>query len=75
MPQSVATPKKFLALAMRSDAKWVKVKKLKDDVTKFKLRTSKYLYTVTVKQAKLVQLVSEAIPASLEVMYLDKHDA
>ena len=49
MPKSVPTPRKFLELAARPDAKWVKVKKCGGEVTKFKLRTTKYLYTLTVK--------------------------
>ncbi|EAY18995.1 ribosomal protein L38e, putative [Trichomonas vaginalis G3] len=71
MPKQVTTPKEFLALAARSDAKWVKVKKSNDDNTKFKLRTTKYLYTLTVKP-KFVELVQNSIPESLEVIVLDK---
>ena len=74
MPKPVQTPRKFLELAGRSDAKWVKVKKVKNGDTKFKLRTAKYLYTLTVKQAKFVQLVTESIPQGLEVIHLDKHE-
>lgn len=74
MPKSVATPRKFLELAGKQDAKWVKVKKVSDEITKFKLRTKKYLYTLTVKQAKFVQLVTESIPQSVEVIYLDKRE-
>jgi large subunit ribosomal protein L38e len=72
MPKSVTQPKKFLELAGRPDAKWIKVKKVGDEVTKFKLRTSKYLYTLTVKQAKIMQLVVDAFPPSVEIIHLDK---
>ncbi|EAY20863.1 60S ribosomal protein L38-2, putative [Trichomonas vaginalis G3] len=71
MPKQVATPKEFLALAARPDAKWVKVKKVNDDLTKFKLRTTKFLYTLVVKP-KFVELVQNSIPESLEVIVLDK---
>jgi large subunit ribosomal protein L38e len=74
MPKSVTQPKKFLALAGRSDAKWIKVKKLKPDITKFKLRTSKYLYTFSVRQNKIVKLVTDAFPTNLEVIYIDKQE-
>ena len=74
MPKSVATPRTFLQLAVRPDAKWVKVKKCGGEVTKFKLRTAKYLYTLTVKQAKFTTLVTESIPKGLEVIYLDKKE-
>lgn len=72
MPKSVPTPRKFLELSQRQDAKWVKVKKVGEDVTKFKLRTSSYLYTLTVKQAKFVQLVTDSIPKNVEIIYLDQ---
>ncbi|OHT02543.1 ribosomal protein L38e [Tritrichomonas foetus] len=74
MPKSVSQPKKFLELVNRSDAKWVKIKKVTGDVTKFKLRTTKYLYTLTIKQPKFTQLVTESIPQGLEVIYLDKRE-
>ncbi|OHT17486.1 ribosomal protein L38e [Tritrichomonas foetus] len=74
MPKSVSAPKKFLELVNRSDAKWVKIKKVSADVTKFKLRTTKYLYTLTIKQPKFTQLVTESIPQGLEVIYLDKRE-
>lgn len=74
MPKSVATPRKFLELAARPDAKAIKVKKVSDEVTKFKLRTTKYLYTLTVKQEKFAKLVTDSIPQNLEVIYLDKKE-
>ena len=74
MPKSVATPRKFLELAARPDAKTIKVKKVSDEVTKFKLRTTKYLYTLTVKQEKFAKLVTDSIPKELEVIYLDKKE-
>lgn len=74
MPKSVQQPKKFLELVARPDAKWVKIKKVTDEVTKFKLRTTKYLYTLTIKQPKFTQLVTESIPQNLEVIYLDKKE-
>lgn len=74
MPKSVTQPKKFLELVNRPDAKWVKIKKVSEEVTKFKLRTSKYLYTLTIKQPKFTTLVTESIPQQLEVIYLDKKE-
>ena len=70
MPKQVQTPKEFLSLCNRSDAKWIHVKKAKNDMTKFKLRTTKYLYTLSVKP-KFVELVRNSIPDALEVIDLD----
>ena len=70
MPKQVQTPKEFLALCQRSDAKWIHVKKAKNDITKFKLRTTKYLYTLAVKP-KFVELVRNSIPDTLDCLDLD----
>ena len=74
MPKSVQQPKKFLELLVCPDAKWVKVKTVSDEVTKFKLRRTKYLYTLTIKQPKFTKLVLDSIPQGLEVIYLDKKE-
>ena len=74
MPKSVKTPRAFLELANKPDAKWIKVKKINDDVAKFKLRTTRYLYTLTVKQQKFVKLVTDSIPQGLEVIQLSKSE-
>ena len=73
MPKQLTTPKAFVDLAKRSDAKWVKVKKVNDDLTKFKLRTTKYLYTLSVKP-KFVDLVQQSIPDTLEIRFVDKKE-
>jgi large subunit ribosomal protein L38e len=78
MPKFVANSRNFLELAARPDAKWVKVKKIKkggadgEEITKFKLRTSKYLYTLVVSKSKFTDLITSSIPRELEVIYLDK---
>jgi large subunit ribosomal protein L38e len=78
MPKYVSNSRTFLELAARPDAKWVKVKKIKksgpdgEEVTKFKLRTSKYLYTLVVSKSKFTDLITSSIPRELEVIYLDK---
>ena len=73
MPKQVQTPKEFLALCQRSDAKWIHIKKAQNDMTKFKLRTTKYLYTLSVKP-KFVELVRNSIPEQLECVDLDKKE-
>lgn len=73
MPKLVKTSKEFLTLCHRSDAKWVKVKEF-GDKTKFKLRTTKYLYTVVVENDKMKGLLQNSIPQNLEVIILDKKE-
>ena len=76
MPKCVTAPKKFLELANRPDAKCIKIKRIPsqengEEATKFKLRTTKYLYTLVCKQAKISTLIKDSIPNGLEVIYLD----
>ena len=70
MPKFVRTTKEFVTLCSRTDAKWVKIKE-NGDSTKFKLRTSKYLYTVKVDGEKMKELLKGSIPQNLEVIVLD----
>ncbi|KAI4807475.1 hypothetical protein KUCAC02_027281 [Chaenocephalus aceratus] len=46
MPRKIQEIKDFLLTARRKDAKSVKIKKNKDNV-KFKVRCSRYLYTLS----------------------------
>lgn len=57
--------KNFLRLTQRKDAKWVKARKT-DKQTKFKVRTSKYLYTLIVNNRTSANKLKAALPASIE---------
>lgn len=48
MPRQITEIKEFLMTARRKDAKSVKIKKNPDNV-KFKVRCSKYLYTLVIQ--------------------------
>lgn len=48
MPRQITEIKEFLLTARRKDAKSVKIKKNSENV-KFKVRCSKYLYTLVVQ--------------------------
>jgi large subunit ribosomal protein L38e len=48
MPKQITEIKEFLLTARRKDAKSVKIKKNADNV-KFKVRCSKYLYTLVIQ--------------------------
>ena len=73
MPKQLKTTKEFLSFCSRPDAKWVKIKE-NGDVTKFKLRTSKYLYTVRVEGDKMKTLLRNSLPQTLEVIIIDKQE-
>lgn len=53
--------KEFLVTARRKDAKSVKIKKSKD-VVKFKVRCSKYLYTLCVTDLEKADKLKQSLP-------------
>jgi hypothetical protein len=71
MPKTTPSPRQFVELAQRPDAKWVKIMKPNDNFTKFKLRTASHLYTVIVKD-QFARMVIDAMPAELDVHYVEK---
>ncbi|KAI9168544.1 60S ribosomal protein L38 [Blastocladiella emersonii ATCC 22665] len=64
-PKQVSDIKDFLELARRKDAKSAKIKKT-GNITKFKLRCSTYLYTLTVKDPLKAKKVKETLPPALK---------
>ncbi|KAL6073159.1 60S ribosomal protein L38-1 [Balamuthia mandrillaris] len=66
MPKQIREIKDFLLTARRKDAKWVKIKKSKD-ATKFKVRCSRYLYTLCVTDADKVDKLKQSLPPGLSV--------
>uniref|UniRef100_A0AC34QFG9 Large ribosomal subunit protein eL38 n=1 Tax=Panagrolaimus sp. JU765 TaxID=591449 RepID=A0AC34QFG9_9BILA len=66
MPQEIKDMKKFLLTARRKDAKFVVVKKNKENV-KFKVRCSKYLYTLVLKEKDKADKLRASLPAGLTI--------
>ncbi|XP_065176813.1 large ribosomal subunit protein eL38 [Sycon ciliatum] len=69
MPKQVNEIKDFLLTARRKDAKAVKIKKLKDR-TKFKVRCSRYLYTLVVTDKEKADKLKQSLPPGLSVKEL-----
>jgi len=70
MPKQIKEIKDFLLTARRKDAKWVKIKKSKNQkfaTTKFKVRCSRYVYTLKVKDAEKVDKLKQSLPPGLTV--------
>jgi large subunit ribosomal protein L38e len=65
-PKQINEIKDFLLTARRKDAKSVKIKKSKD-VVKFKVRCSKYLYTLCVKDLEKADKLKQSLPPGLTV--------
>ncbi|TQD70595.1 hypothetical protein C1H46_043870 [Malus baccata] len=66
MPKQIHEIKDFLLTARRKDARSVKIKKTKDAV-KFKVRCSKYLYTLCVFDTEKADKLKQSLPPGLNV--------
>jgi len=66
MPKQIMEIKDFLLTARRPDAKSVKIKKNKDSV-KFKVRCSRYLYTLVISDKEKADKLRQSLPPGLQV--------
>eukprot|EP01039_Chlorochromonas_danica_P007680 gene7680-8487_t len=64
MPKEITDVKDFLTTARRKDAKYVKIKK-SSTATKFKVRCSRFLYTLKVADKEKAEKLAQALPATL----------
>ena len=60
-PKQINEIKDFLLTARRKDARSVKIKKT-GDVTKFKVRCSRYLYTLCVTDSDKADKLKQSLP-------------
>uniref|UniRef100_A0AAX7W1T2 Large ribosomal subunit protein eL38 n=1 Tax=Astatotilapia calliptera TaxID=8154 RepID=A0AAX7W1T2_ASTCA len=65
MPRKIEEIKDFLLTARRKDAKSVKIKKNKDNV-KFKVRCSRYLYTLVITDKEKAEKLKQSLPPVLK---------
>uniref|UniRef100_A0AAZ3RW98 Large ribosomal subunit protein eL38 n=1 Tax=Oncorhynchus tshawytscha TaxID=74940 RepID=A0AAZ3RW98_ONCTS len=61
LPRKIEEIKDFLLTARRKDAKSVKIKKNKDNV-KFKVRCSRYLYTLVITDKEKAEKLKQSLP-------------
>lgn len=66
MPQEIKEVKDFLIKARRKDARAVKIKKNENN-TKFKIRCSRYLYTLVVQDKEKAEKLKQSLPPGLQV--------
>ena len=64
MPQQITDIRDFLQKARRADAKLVKIRK-RDKQTKFKIRCSRFLYTLVVTDAEKADKLAQSLPPGL----------
>eukprot|EP00561_Arcocellulus_cornucervis_P011835 CAMPEP_0185799718 /NCGR_PEP_ID=MMETSP1322-20130828/481_1 /TAXON_ID=265543 /ORGANISM="Minutocellus polymorphus, Strain RCC2270" /LENGTH=69 /DNA_ID=CAMNT_0028495307 /DNA_START=59 /DNA_END=268 /DNA_ORIENTATION=+ len=65
MPKEITDIRDFLQKARRRDAKLVKIKK-RDKETKFKIRCSRFLYTLKVKDSEKAEKLTQSLPPGLQ---------
>ncbi|KAJ3178558.1 60S ribosomal protein L38 [Gaertneriomyces sp. JEL0708] len=65
MPKQITEIKDFLKVARRKDAKSIKIKKNGSE-TKFKVRCSKYLYTLVVADSDKAEKLKQSLPPTPE---------
>nr|XP_009913949.1 PREDICTED: 60S ribosomal protein L38 [Haliaeetus albicilla] len=63
-PRKIEEIKDFLLTARRKDAKSVKIKKNKDNV-KFKVRCSRYLYTLVITDKEKAEKLKQSLPPGI----------
>lgn len=66
MPREITEIKEFLLTARRKDAKSVKIKKNVDN-TKFKVRCSRFLYTLVITDKEKAEKLKQSLPPGLQV--------
>ncbi|BFZ19766.1 hypothetical protein BsWGS_22805 [Bradybaena similaris] len=67
MPKQLQEIKDFLLTARRKDAKSIQIKKNKDNV-KFKVRCSRYLYTLVIQDREKAEKLRPSLPPGLAVI-------
>jgi len=65
MPKECTDIKAFVQMARQKEAQGVVIAEGKDGAVKFKLRMSKYLYTLTVTDADKAKKITAALPPGL----------
>jgi len=69
MPREIKEIKQFLLMARRKDAKSVKIKKNSEN-TKFKVRCSRFLYTLKITDKEKADKLKQSLPPGLQVKEL-----
>merc|ERR1712212_325622 len=67
MAREIKEIKDFLLTARRKDAKSVKIMRKKDNTVKFKVRCSRYLYTLKVSDKEKAAKLRQSLPPGLLV--------
>ncbi|KAI1338974.1 putative 60S ribosomal protein L38 [Xylariaceae sp. FL0016] len=73
MPQEIGDIKKFIEICRRKDASSARIKKTtKPSQTKFKVRCSKHLYTLILKDNDKAEKLKQSLPPNLAIKDVPK---
>uniref|UniRef100_A0AC35U367 60S ribosomal protein L38 n=1 Tax=Rhabditophanes sp. KR3021 TaxID=114890 RepID=A0AC35U367_9BILA len=71
MPKEIKDIKEFLLIVRRKDAKSVNIKKNRDNM-KFKVRCSKYLYSLVLQDKEKGDKLRASLPSTIKVDEIGK---
>ncbi|KAH9904738.1 ribosomal protein L38e [Xylariomycetidae sp. FL2044] len=76
MPQEIADIKNFIEICRRPDATAARIKKSKkgskSSQTKFKVRCSRHLYTLVLKDSEKAEKLKQSLPPNLGIKEVPK---
>jgi len=78
MPKEIRDIKQFIEIARRKDATQARIKKIASRVaggkqqTKFKVRCSRYLYTLSLDDPEKADKLKQSLPPGLSVVEVEK---
>jgi len=78
MPKEIRDIKRFIEIARRKDASAARIKKVAPRVaggkakTKFKIRCSRYLYTLSLDDTEKAEKLKQSLPPGLHVVEVKK---
>ncbi|PPQ99968.1 hypothetical protein CVT24_009547 [Panaeolus cyanescens] len=77
-PKEIRDIKQFIKITQRKDASQARIKRIPSKVaggktqTKFKVRCSRYLYTLSVDDPEKAEKLKQSLPPGLSVIEVDK---
>ncbi|EDQ99794.1 60S ribosomal protein L38, partial [Laccaria bicolor S238N-H82] len=77
-PKEIRDIKQFIKITQRKDASQARIKKIAAKVaggkvqTKFKIRCSRYLYTLSIDDPEKAEKLKQSLPPGLTVVEVDK---
>ncbi|KZT06608.1 ribosomal protein L38e [Laetiporus sulphureus 93-53] len=76
MPKEIRDIKEFLDVARRKDAREARIKKIAvagaKTRTKFKIRCSRYLYTLSLDDSEKAKKLQQSLPPGLNIVEIKK---